>query len=79
MLYADGYRRIRIVRLPPPPTRLRRAYAFVNNSGANDDDDDDDTSRFLHHGAGRDSFLSSRASHCARQNGRLGKCVSGGY
>lgn len=47
----------------------------MNNFGANDDDDDDsedDTSRFLHHGTARDSFLSSRTGHCARQNGDLG-------
>jgi hypothetical protein len=51
------------------------AHAFVNNSGADDadDDDDDDTSRFLHHGAERDSFLSSRPVHCAKRNWRLGK------
>lgn len=45
--------------------RMPVAYAFVNNSGANDGDDDD-TSRFLHHGTERDSFLLSRADHCAR-------------
>lgn len=48
----------------------------MNNSGANHDDDDDDgeddTSRFLHHGTVRDSFLSSRTGHCARQNRDLG-------
>lgn len=49
----------------------------MNNSGVNHDDDDtddgeDDTSRFLHHdGTVRDSFLSSRTGHCARQNGDL--------
>lgn len=52
-------------------TRMPVAYAFVNNSGANDGDDDD-TSRFLHHGAERDSFLLSRIDHCARQNEDLG-------
>lgn len=52
-------------------TRMPVAYAFVNNSGANDGDDDD-TSRFLHHGAERDSFLLSRTDHCARQNEDLG-------
>jgi len=45
-------------------TRMPLAYA-VNNSGANDGDNDD-TSRFLHHGAERDSFLLSRANYCAR-------------
>jgi len=44
MLYADGYRRIRIAR---PSTHASAAYAFVNNSNANGNDDD--TSRFLHH------------------------------
>lgn len=50
----------------------------MNNSGANHDDDnddnddgEDDTSRFLHHGTVRDSFLSSRTDYCGRQNGDL--------
>lgn len=61
MLYADGYRRIRIAR---PPTHTPHIYTFVNNFSANSNDD---TSRLLASRKRRDSSHSSWG-HCARLN-----------